>query len=270
MISFFTGNLANHIVSSALTQFPGADVEKVFHLFRDDEKKIAKTLHSIRSKSDLVFYAVVSPTHAGMIRQHCQQKGIGCMDLIGPIRDFFEQNLGVSPLDEADELFKIDDDYFKRIDAMEFTLQHDDSRRLDSIDQAEIVLLGISRVSKSPTSTFLGSLGYRTANVSVVPAFGLPPELNQCKGRVVALTMQPHVLRQVRQRRFEINGFASKLAEKGDSNLNYVNPRDVTREVMDADSLYRKNRFPIVDVTGMTIEESAFQVLVALRLVPQA
>ncbi|MEZ6107741.1 MAG: kinase/pyrophosphorylase [Pirellulaceae bacterium] len=116
-------------------------------------------------------------------------------------------------------------------------MQHDDSRRLDTIDQADIVLVGLSRVSKSPTSTFLGSLGYKTANVSFAPELGLPKELKQCAARIVGLTMQPKRLYEIRQRRFRLNRFATAFEERHES-ISYLDVRG-NAKVMAAESMYR-------------------------------
>lgn len=265
-ISDATGNLANHIVASLLGQFGELEVERIAHRFQDTPEKLAKTLAAIKdSRRDVVVHSVVDPVSKQIIEAHCVAKGIPCRDLTGDTSQFLATTLEAKPINDPDLLHKVDEDYFRRIDAMEFTLQHDDSRRLESIDQAEIVLLGISRVSKSPTSTFLGSLGYRTANVSIHPDLGLPAELKRCKGRVVALTMQAGKLYEIRKRRFEINGFAREFAAR-DETISYLEPREVSREVMAAEALYRQAGFPIVDVTGMTIEEAATHVLETLGL----
>lgn len=266
LISDFTGNLANHLVSTVVGQFADVSPKKVVHRFCDSDEKRARALRTVRDPSrDVVLHAVLDPAAKGQIEAHAASAGIPCFDLTGPLTDFLTAALQSTPKNDPDRVHPTDEGYFHRIDAMEFTLQHDDSRRLESIHEADVVLLGISRVSKSPTSSFLGSLGYKAANVSIAPSLGLPKELARCKGRVVALTMQPSKLFEIRQRRFRLNGFATALAER-DESLDYLQLRDVSQEVMAAEQLYRKAKIPIVDVTGMTIEEAATHVLEELKL----
>jgi len=266
LISDFTGNLANHVVSTVLSQFGAVEVQRVVHRFCNSDAEIDRALSKVEhGEREILVHAVIDAAAKGRIEDWAATRAIPCYDLTGPVSRFLSEALQETAADDLVHLHKTDEEYFHRIDAMEFTLQHDDSRRLESIHEADVVLLGISRVSKSPTSTFLGSLGYKAANVSIAPEIGLPKELKRCKGRVVALTMQSAKLFEIRQRRFRLNGFATALAER-DESLNYLQLRDVAREVMEAEQLYRKAKFPIVDVTAMTIEEVATHVLEELGL----
>lgn len=265
LISDFTGNLANHLVSTVMSQYPDCEAERAIHRFCDSLEKIDKVLKPLRGPRDVILHAVIDSEAKRRIEEAALTKGIECLDLTGSLTEFLSRALGQQPTNDPDRVHKTDEQYFHRIDAMEFTLQHDDSRRLDTIDQADIVLVGLSRVSKSPTSTFLGSLGYKTANVSFAPELGLPKELKQCRGRIVGLTMQPKRLYEIRQRRFRLNRFATAFEERHES-ISYLDVREVTREVMAAESMYRAAGIPTIDVTQMTIEEAATHVLDKLGL----
>jgi regulator of PEP synthase PpsR (kinase-PPPase family) len=175
--------------------------------------------------------------------------------------NFLAEKTGETPLNEFELVHSRDESYFERIDAWEFTMQHDDSRRLDSIKEADIVLVGLSRVSKTPTAAYLGWLGYRVANVSFAPETGLPKELKKCRGKVVALTMQPKRLADIRMRRMKINRFADAVARDRSKEFRYSDVRDTIREVMDAESTYRKMKFPIIDTTDATVEETAARII---------
>lgn len=260
LISDFTGNLANHMVGTVMSQFPDSAAHRVMHRFCDSPEKLREALSSLKSKRDVVLHAVIGSEAKALIETLALERQVPCYDLTGSLTEFLSQTLGQLPKNDPDRLHATDDQYFDRIDAMEFTLQHDDSRRLESIHEADIVLVGLSRVSKSPTSTFLGSLGYRTANVSFAPELGLPKELKKCSGKVVGLTMQPKRLFEIRQRRFKLNRFATAFEQRNET-INYLDLRDVTREVVAAEALYRQWGFKVVDVTHMTIEEAATHVL---------
>lgn len=260
LISDFTGNLANHLVGSVMSQFSETAAQRVMHRFCDSPEKLSEALKDLRAPRDIVLHAVIGTEAKQRIEATAAQKKVPCFDLTGSLTSFLATTLGEQPKNDMDRVHQIDEQYFHRIDAMEFTLQHDDSRRLESIHEADIVLVGLSRVSKSPTSTFLGSLGYKTANVSFAPELGLPKELKACAGRVVGLTMQPKRLFEIRQRRFKLNRFATAF-EKRNESINYLDLRDVTREVMAAEEMYRQAGYKVVDVTQMTIEEAATHVL---------
>ena len=127
------------------------------------------------------------------------------------------------------------------------------------------MLVGLSRVSKTPTSAYLGWLGHRVANVSFAPDVGLPAELKKCRKKTVALTMQPRKLAEIRNRRMEVNGFNASLRDDLPP-LRYADVRDTVQEVSAAEQLYRRLKLPIVDVTESTVEETAAQVLEVLGI----
>lgn len=140
-------------------------------------------------------------------------------------------------------------------------MQHDDSRRLNSIDKADIILLGLSRVSKTPTSAYLGWMGYRVANVSFAPECGIPKEIKLNKKKVIALTIQPKQLSEIRSRRMQVNGFADVITSNPDLDFKYAGLRDTIHEVMKAERLYRDLKLRVVDVTDSTVEETAARIL---------
>lgn len=156
------------------------------------------------------------------------------------------------PADDLSRVHEVDEKYFQRVKALEFTTVHDDGAGLSTLGEADIVLVGPSRVSKSPTSMYLASLGYKTANVSITPATGFPKELAKVRKRIVAFTMQPRRLQQIRKECYpeeQLDGIA------------YHNLQDVIKELMEAEAEYRRRKYPVIDITNRTIEQVATMVL---------
>jgi len=255
VISDATGNLARHMITPILTQFPDVKVEKKFHPFITSLEKLEQTLHAIDGPNALVLHALVNPDAKRLVRHICVPRQIPHLDLTRQLVEFLAETFAAHPANELTRLHQIDASYFRRIEAMEFTQNHDDGQGLDTLGQADIVIVGLSRVSKSPTSMFLASLGYKTANVSISPETGFPRQLSKVKKKIIALTLQPKSLQAVR---------AARLPEVQDTP--YHDLRAVIREVMEAETEYRKRGYAILDITGLTIEQTAANIIEMLGL----
>jgi regulator of PEP synthase PpsR (kinase-PPPase family) len=251
-----TGDLVSRLVGVVLTQFSGATFQRISHPLQDNLQKLENTLGHLQGENPLVVHGLASPDAKRLVRKYCVQGRIPHFDVTGPLVHFISDHVGEFPADDVQRLHQIDADYFNRVDAMEFTMQHDDGLGLESLDQAEIVIVGLSRVSKSPTSLFLGSRGYRVANVSIAPEVGFPKELRKVrKRRIVAFTVQPKRLQEIRAARFP------HLED-----VKYHDLSAVIEEVMQAEAEYRKRKYPVIDITNLTIEQTAARVLESLKL----
>ncbi len=265
LVSDSTGGLAQHTMAAVLTQFPDLDLKLEFHRFCSTPEKIREIIPLFKKRNALVLHALVDPNCKMLVAQGCDQLGLPHYDLTGPLVQFIAGHTRAQPQNDLCQLHRTDEDYFERVDALEFTLQHDDSRRLETVHEADIVLVGLSRVSKTPTSIFLGALGHRTANVSIVDG-RFPKELDRCKKRTVALTMTPKHLHEIRARRFEINRFSEHIDELGGDDFGYLDLREIIHEVSAAEAEYRTRGYPIIDITGLTVEETAAHVLSTLNV----
>ncbi len=255
IISDATGNLARHMITPMLTQFPGLDVEKTYHPFCNTLEKVEQTIKEIEPKRAILLHALVDPDAKRLVQLMCIPRRLPQYDLTGGLAGFLAEHFGTLPAEQVSRLHQVDAAYFRRIDAMEFTAMHDDSQALDSIDGADIVIVGLSRLSKSPTSTFLASLGYKVANVSITPQTGFPRQLEGVKKKTVALTVQPKRLQAHR---------AARLPEVSD--VPYHDLQAVIREVVWAEEQYRKRKYPVLDITGMTIEQVSARIVEELGL----
>lgn len=264
IVSDATGTLARHLISTVLTQFPGLNLQQVYHTFVEDDEDIQKVVKQLRRTRNLVLFGLVNSDHKTLLSEACDRMNIPSFDLTGSLVQFIADHTSTAPVNELSRLHETDAGYFKRIDAMEFTAQHDDSRRIESIHQADIVIVGLSRVSKSPTATYLGAMGYKVANVSISQQTGFPEELDRVKGKTVAFTVMPKQLQETRARRFD--KFKEEIEAGGLEDLSYYDMRSVVREVVFAEREYRKRGYPILTITGKTVEELAVIVLRELNI----
>lgn len=259
IISDATGTLARHMINAVLTQFPQLQVKEIFHVFKNRKDEIDKTIERFGRRNHLVFFALLDPESKKAIHEACVARKIPHYDLTGSLVQFICDHTRTRPVNELARLHQTDAGYFHRIAAMEFTAQHDDSRGLETLGQADIVIVGLSRVSKSPSSIYLGSLGYKVANVSITPQTGFPEELDAVKDRTVAFTLQPKKLHDIRHARFKDHH--ERAAALNLPDLPYYNLRSIIQEVVFAEKEYRRRGYPILDITNMTVEEVAANVL---------
>jgi regulator of PEP synthase PpsR (kinase-PPPase family) len=262
LISDATGTLARHVVNAVLTQFPRLRVRQLFHVFQNRRDEVEKTIKTFRRRHHLVFFALLDPECRQLVHDACTRMRIPHLDLTESIVHFIADNTRTRPAYEVGRLHQTDTGYFQRVAAMDYTARHDDSRGLDTLAEADIVIVGVSRVSKSPSSMYLSSMGYKVANVSITPETGFPRELARVRAKTVAFTIQPRRLQEIRQKR--LSGYERQAALKGLEGLmgsSYSDLRSVVREVVHAEAEYRRRGYPILDVTHLTVEEVAATVL---------
>ncbi len=262
LISDATGTLARHVVNAVLTQFPRLRVRPLFHVFQNRKDEVERTIRTFRRRHHLVFFALLDPECKQLIHDACVRMKIPHLDLTGSIVQFISDHTHTRPANELARLHQTDAGYFQRVAAMDFTARHDDGRGLDTLQQADVVIVGVSRVSKSPSAIYLSSMGYRVANVSITPETGFPKELARVRAKIVAFTIQPRRLQEIRQQR--LSAYQQAAALRGLSGLSdpsYCDLRSVVREVAQADAEYRRRGYPILDVTNLTVEEVAASVL---------
>ena len=259
IISDATGTLARSVISAVLTQFPDLQAKQIYHVFTQGREDVERVIQSLGKRNNLVFYALLDPEAKQAINVACVTRKIPHHDLTGALVQFISDHTGVLPVNNLGRLHQADVDYIERLEAMKFTAQHDDSLRLDTLDQADMVIVGLSRLSKSPTAMYMGSLGYKVANVSIAPETGFPAQLDAVRKRIVAFTIQPKLLRDIRLKR--LKGYHVPSPAGGPTDLKYVDQRAVIREVMDAEREYARRGYPILDITSMTIEEITANVL---------
>ncbi|MEC8852337.1 MAG: pyruvate, water dikinase regulatory protein, partial [Pseudomonadota bacterium] len=198
---------------------------------------------------------LVDPELRRILQDGCQRINVPCVSILDAVVDTLSAYLGTAiARPRPGGQHELDAAYFDRIEAMNFTIAHDDGQMAQTLHEADIVLLGVSRTSKTPTSLYLANRGYKTANIPIVPSVDLPAELFQLTDPfVIGLTNDPNRLIQIRQNRI--------LMLNQRDNTDYVDLEQVRQEVQNARRLFAKQGWPVIDVTRRSIEETAAAVL---------
>lgn len=241
------------MLTAFATQFPAGALSVHFETFLRDESQLSRTLEKAAAENAVVCHAMVSPRFKKQISDFCSEHELPCCDLTGGIVDFLSRHTGVAACTDVGSLHCLDESYKQRIAALEFALGHDDGLGAETLIDADIVLVGVSRTSKTPTSIFLAHQGYRVANVSLALQIEPPAQLLAMpSGKVVALTIRPEQLVLIRARREA----AWQMKDSA-----YRDPEYVIQEVDSARRLFAKHRWPVLDVTDHAIEETAARIV---------
>jgi [pyruvate, water dikinase]-phosphate phosphotransferase / [pyruvate, water dikinase] kinase len=258
VLSDSTGNLARHTLAALLTQFPPGSLAPRYHAFIRTRQRLADVFEQIRHRPGPVCHAVVSETVKRQISDFCQAADLPHHDLTAGTVQFLSKITRIEPHNDLESLHRLDEGYRRRIGAIEFTLTHDDGLGLSTLGEADIVLAGVSRTGKTPTSIYLAQQGYRVANVSL--AFEVPPPdelLALPRKKVVGLAISPQQLIMIRARR---------AAGWRMDQTHYGNPSHVAREIAWARQLFTRQGWPVLDVTDQAIEETAAKIIEVLGL----
>ncbi|MCB0422335.1 MAG: kinase/pyrophosphorylase [Bdellovibrionales bacterium] len=266
IISDGTGETASTMVRAALVQYEVDDINIVRCKNVRTEDQIESLVADVLSRNGFIVYTVVSKKLGEKIREEASSKGILSVDLLGPLLDgfniYFQQDSGQAGQGGAGKLRTVDDRYFKRIEAIEFTVKHDDGKTLTHLDQADIVLVGISRTSKTPLSIFLSHKGWKVANIPLVLDQPLPKELFEIDQRkIVGLIIDEDSLFRIRRKRLEKFG--------QDPGSTYASMGHISKEISYALEIFKKNRrWPVFNVTDRALEETAGEItrMVASRM----
>ena len=255
LVSDATGETNHQLVRACLAQFENLHAqEHVWTLVRT-AAHIEKILASVAHNPGPVLFTLLDPVMRKQLEEGCWNLQVPCLSILDPVTETLSSYLGVTVArTRPGSQHELDKAYFDRIEAMNYTISHDDGQMVESLHEADIILVGVSRTSKTPTSLYLANRGYKTANIPMVPKIDLPVELFTSKDAfIVGLTNDPNRLIQIRQSRI----LMLNQTEKTD----YIDIEYVKQEVQAARRLFRKHAWPEIDVTRRSIEETAAAVL---------
>ena len=255
LVSDGTGETAALMTKAAMVQFTNHDVYFTRYKNVRSEAQILAICDDAGKNHDLVISTLVSPQLRQTLATQARDRGFPTVDLLGPLLAGLGGYFGYEPRAIAGLLHDVNESYFQRIDAMEYTIQHDDGRDLTHLEKADLVILGISRTSKTPLSMYLSHQGWRVANIPLIHGFEVPPELLALdQRRIIGLTIDAGDLATIRRARLQRLG-----QERGG---NYADPDKVLDEVEYANEIFRKNRrWPVFNVTGKALEETASEII---------
>jgi regulator of PEP synthase PpsR (kinase-PPPase family) len=255
LVSDSTGETLITVARAVAAQYANVTpVEHVYPLVRS-QKQLERALTEIEEAPGIVLFTLLEKDLVGRLEAKCQEINIPSLSIIGPVMQLFQAYLGAATTGRVGAQHTLNAEYFKRIDALNYTMMHDDGQHVEGLEEADVVLVGVSRTSKTPTSIYLANRGIRTANVPLVPGIPLPHQLETLKKPlVVSLHATPERLIQVRQNRLLSMG-------AGAGNDDYIDRQSVTDEVTFARRLSVKFNWQLLDVTRRSIEETAAAVM---------
>jgi regulator of PEP synthase PpsR (kinase-PPPase family) len=257
LVSDSTGETLITVARAVAAQYANVTaVEHVYPLVRS-QKQLDRVLDEIEEAPGIVLFTLLEKDLVLRLESKCKEINIPSLSIIGPVMQLFEAYLGAATTGRVGAQHVLNAEYFKRIDALNYTMMHDDGQHVEGLEEADVVLVGVSRTSKTPTSIYLANRGIRTANVPLVPGIPLPHQLEILKKPlVVSLHATPERLIQVRQ-----NRLLSMGAGPGNSSEDYIDRQAVADEVAYARRLSAKFNWAQLDVTRRSIEETAAAVL---------
>jgi len=258
VISDSTGDTAEKLLQAVLSQFPVNKPKFIRKSYIRTEEQIEEIVKEARNKEGMILFTFVSESLRNIMREEALKTGLLAVDLLGPLLTAMSYFLATTPQSMPGLLHRVDTDYFSRIEAVQYTVKHDDGQETPTIDQADIVLVGPSRTAKTPLSIYLAQFGYKVANIPIVLNLPLPKDLQKvAQNKVVGLVIDPYRLREIREARM------LKLKHKIPG---YADIPQITKELAYCRELYRQNpRWGVVDVTGRAVEEVTTDVIALIR-----
>ncbi|MDD5643897.1 MAG: pyruvate, phosphate dikinase/phosphoenolpyruvate synthase regulator [bacterium] len=252
IISDATGDLGERFITSILTQLPKENFEIKVENFVNTPQKLEAALRRIKPDS-LIFHLTIFPELKKMIDLFSAENKMPSYDLTGGAMDFIVRSTGIKPSWNLKRIHEIDTEYISKQESIVFTIKHDDGLRPEDLNKAEIILVGVSRTSKTPTSIYLAAKGYKVANVPFVSILALPAALQDIKSnKIVAFTINPKTLFSIRKER-------SKSYRSKEGAYSFLD--SISEEIRTAERFYAGMGWPVLDVTDRATEENAAMVL---------
>jgi len=258
LVSDSTGETLNAVLKAVTSQFVIAKPLEHINALVRSEAQLNRALKEIEESPGIVLYTIMNPNLRRRLELRCSELQVPAVPVLDPFLNAFAQYLGLEQSGRAGAQHDMDDAYFKRIEALDYTLSHDDGQMTWDLEAADVVLIGVSRTSKTPTCMYLANRGIKAANIPLVPTQNPPPELFELrKPLVVGLIASPDRLAQIRKSR--LGELQADIAAESYSDLD-----NIRAEVLAAKRLYAKNRWPMIDVTRKSVEETAASILTKL------
>jgi [pyruvate, water dikinase]-phosphate phosphotransferase / [pyruvate, water dikinase] kinase len=258
LVSDATGETLITVARAAAAQYATVSpIEHIYPLVRS-HRQVDRVLAEIEASPGIVLYTLIDNELSNRLETKCREFGVPCLNILRPVLGLFQSYLGAETTARVGAQHMLNAEYFRRIDALNFTMLHDDGQQTEDLEDAEVVLIGVSRTSKTPTSIYLANRGVKTANVPVVPGIPLPPTLEQLRSPlVVGLFASPERIVQIRQ-----NRLLGLNVQRNDQL--YIDREAVAEELAFSRRLCAKHNWPLIDVTRRSIEETAAAVLALL------
>jgi regulator of PEP synthase PpsR (kinase-PPPase family) len=258
LVSDATGETLITVARAAAAQYTKVSPVEHMHPLVRTQKQLDRVLAQIEESPGIVLFTLLEPDLVGRLEAKCRELGVPCLSILGPVLQLFQSYLGAESTHRVGAQHTLNAEYFKRIDALNFTMLHDDGQHIEDLEAADVVLVGVSRTSKTPTSIYLANRGVKTANVPLVPGVPLGTQVETLNAPlVVGLFATPERIVQIRQNR--LLGLRAHH-----DNDQYVDRKAVADEIAASRRLCARHNWPVIDVTRRSIEETAAAVLALL------
>ncbi len=260
LVSDSTGETLDRIFLSLKSQFANFEYEKKEFAFVRTEQQVDKIIKECKElENSIILYTIVETKLAKYISHQTNKNNVPCFGILGNLILSFSKLLNQKAIHKPSAQHIMDDDYYKRIEAIQFTMSHDDGKKVDDINDADVILLGVSRTSKTPTSIYLANRGFKTINIPLVLDQKIPNGLiSNKKACIVGLVADPERLADIRRNR---------VAIMRDHHIKEYTDLDfIKKEVNDSKLLFKKNSWPIIDVTRRSVEETAASILKIIEI----
>lgn len=258
LVSDATGETINGIVRACLAQFKGIKIHEHFWSLIRTRRQLDMVIEGIRQWPGMVLYTFVDPDLKKALTNFCKSNDIQAVAILDPLIASLTEYLGKDSMHTPGGQHRLNKEYFSRIEAMNFALDLDDGNRLERISEADVIVIGVSRTSKTPTCIYLANRGIKAANIPLIP--GVPPsiDLNALTDKfIVGLTRDPEGLVETRKARL-------KSLHKEEEDIDYVNLEKVYEETQEARRLFARIGCPVIDVTRRSIEETAAEIMLLI------
>ncbi len=254
LISDSSGQAVKYACKSAVAQFDKIETKKYYWALVRNEEQLNEILPQIKKAPCMVLYTISNSALRDRIRNFCAEAKVPCISVVSGIVSEISSFLGIKPKGFLESASGLDEDYFYKMRAIDYTIKHDDGLGEEEWEEADLLLVGPSRTSKTPTSVYLSYNGFKTANIPYVPSIGLPETIYNLKNPlVIAFIINPFVLREIRENRTEVKvaGLSSE----------YTDINSLKEECSELKNLCKTHDWPVIDVTNRSIEETAAKVI---------
>ena len=256
LISDSTGETLDRVFLAIKAQFKNIEYDVKSYFFTRTENQVIKIMEEAKKKNNaIVLYTIVDSTLAKFLANEGNKKKIPCFSVLGNLILNFSKLLNQKASHIPSGQHALNEEYYERIEAIQFTIAHDDGNLVEDINKADVILLGVSRTSKTPTSIYLANKGFKTLNIPLVNENSIPENLkkNPKLSCVVGLTAEPERLADIRKNRMN----TLRVTE----NTNYTNIKKIEKEIADAKKTFIKYKWPTIDVTRKSVEETAASII---------
>ena len=258
VVSDSVGETAEFVVKAVAAQFNGGNVEIRRYAFAEDIEDIEEIINIASQSNSIIAYTIAIPKLKEYLDQRALEEGVMAVDIMQPLIEVFMKKFNRQPNHQPKLLRKLDDEYFRRVEAIEFAVKYDDGRDPRGVTRADIVLIGVSRTSKTPLSMYLAHQGFKVANVPLVPEVSPPDELFQIpRNKCVGLIITPDKLNEIRKERLKALGLRSEA--------NYASFERILEELEYAEKIMKRVGCPIINVANKAVEETASLIIDILK-----